>query len=93
MKSALIMSEEMNKKLKADNQEYVKQIISMKESRAQLMNDCLSGKLSAEMGESIRTNLNAEESKFSETIKPEYLRPASEPTSLPGHVTWRTCGH
>ena len=49
MKSALIMYEEKNKKLIADNQEYVKQMISMKESRGQLMNDCLSGKMNPEV--------------------------------------------
>ena len=43
------MFEEKNKKLVADNQEYVKQMIAMKESRAQLMNDCLSGNLTAEV--------------------------------------------
>lgn len=49
MKSALIMFEEKNKKLMGDNQEYVKQMIAMKESRAQLMNDCLSGKMNADV--------------------------------------------
>jgi len=34
MQSALTMFEEKNKKLATDNQEYVKQIITMKESRA-----------------------------------------------------------
>ena len=43
------MFEEKNKKLLADNQEYVKQMISMKESRAELMNDCLSGKFTTEV--------------------------------------------
>ena len=43
------MFEEKNKKLLTDNQEYVKQMISMKESRAELMNDCLSGKFTSEV--------------------------------------------
>ena len=34
MQSALQIFEEKNKKLMADNQEYVKQMIQMKESRA-----------------------------------------------------------
>ena len=34
MKSSLLMFEEKNRKLMADNQEYVKQMIAMKESRA-----------------------------------------------------------
>ena len=45
------MFEQKNKKLVTDNQEYVKQIIEMKESRAQMMNDCLSGKMSSEVSE------------------------------------------
>ena len=49
MQSALTMFEQKNKKLVTDNQEYVKQIIEMKESRAQMMNDCLSGKMSSEV--------------------------------------------
>ena len=93
MKSALIMYEEKNKKLMADNQEYVKQMISMKESRANLMNDVLSGQINSEAGQRIQSNMSAEESKLGEIIKPEYLRPSNEETTMPGRVAWRACAH
>ena len=89
------MYEEKNKKLMSDNQEYVKQMISMKESRAQLMNDCLSGKMNPELGQKIQSKMDAEESKLGEIIKPEYLRPTmtNQETSMPSHVSWKTCAH
>ena len=87
------MYEEKNKKLMSDNQEYVKQMISMKESRGQLMNDCLSGKMNPELGQRIQSKMDAEESKLGEIIKPEYLRPTNEATTMPSGVTWRTCAH
>ena len=54
LQSSLKMFEEKNKKLVVDNQEYVNQIIQMKESRAQLMNDCLSGKMNSEVRNSYK---------------------------------------
>ena len=93
MKSALVMFEEKNKKLVADNQEYVKQMIAMRESRAQLMNDCLSGRLTSESSQQLQTKMEQEESKLGEIIKPEYLRLTTESTRLPSHVQWRTCAH
>ena len=45
------------------------------------------------MGASLKSSLDTEESKLGEIIKPEYLRPAIEPSKLPSSVAWRTCAH
>lgn len=57
------------------------------------MNDCLSGKMNAETGQNYQASFKDEERKIGEIIKPEYLRPTIEATSLPGQVSWRTCAH
>ena len=59
MQSALQIFEEKSKKLMTDNQEYVKQMIAMKESRAQLMNDCLSGKISQDVSNPSLHNISS----------------------------------
>ena len=46
-----------NRKLQTDNKEYVQQIISMKENRAQIMNDAMTGRLTSDVSTSGRSKL------------------------------------
>jgi len=48
------------------------------------MNGCLSGKMNADTGQSYQASFKNEEQKLGEIIKPEYLRPTIEQTTLPG---------
>lgn len=41
----------------------------------------------------MKSNLDAEESKLGDIIKPEYLRPQIEATTMPNRVSWRACAH
>ena len=49
MHTTLAMYEEKSRKLGVDNKEYVKQIISMKGNRAQMMNECMTGRMNSDV--------------------------------------------
>lgn len=78
----------------ADNADYVRQLIEMKEKMGQTLNDLLSG---GSDGTHSKITKAAEQAKNIElTIKPEYLKnlvSSNVNIHLPSSVGWKTCAH
>jgi len=61
--------------LREDNNQLVKQMIKMKENRAQIVNDVLMGSIPKhKIDEHIKEKLESEEQEMNSIIKPEYLK-------------------
>jgi len=64
-----------NLKLKDDNNNLVKQLLKMKETRAQLLNELLMGSIpSYKLEDHMKIKLSTEEDEINQVIKPEYLK-------------------
>lgn len=89
----LAETEEKCSRLQADNQDYVKQLIDMKEQMGQTLNDLLSGG-----AQNSKITAAADKAKSLElNIKPEYLK--QQPVAshikidIPSSISWKTCAH
>ena len=70
-------------------------MLAMKESRANIINDLTSGKVSKEqLNQRMQMNSEAEEAKLDAIVKPEYLKQnMNQNINIPTEVAWRECAH
>ena len=70
-------------------------MLQMKESRANIINDLTSGKVTqGQLEQRMQANTESEESKLDAIVKPEYLKQnMNQNIALPTDVAWKECAH
>lgn len=92
MADEIVFLKNRNNQLVEDTQSYVRQIVDLKETMANGMNDVLGGLTSG----SVKKHLSDEASKFEPSIKSEYFKMAGineKHIEVPSSVEWKTCAH